>query len=121
MKRLHVLMMGAMLIGCTDNSEELSRKTKIAEVKGTVAYVETKEVYQRVLVIPDIEKEILETANYDESLRIARENDGSWFTIENQNQYKVGQSVRVRYDQNQIHTETNPPGLGADKIKIIQN
>ncbi|MFD1040440.1 hypothetical protein ACFQ3N_18860 [Virgibacillus byunsanensis] len=99
--------------------EEIDRTKKNDEHIGIVSLVRQDEGYKRmdVLVIPNNTEELTKGKNKDEILKIARENNGSWYSI-GEGEYKIGQTVKVFYDKNQNVLESNPPKKGAEIIRI---
>jgi len=98
-------------------TESSLSKDHFDEMTGVVGYIDKKD--KMILVIPNVRTEIVKGQSKREVMEIARENNGSWFWVDNL-KYSIGQAVLVRYGNSQKVLESNPPIQGGEVIKIVE-
>ncbi|PFA66788.1 hypothetical protein CN378_12875 [Bacillus sp. AFS015802] len=78
--------------------------------------------FNRVLVIQNVSKELIEEKEIGEIIKLAQKNDGIWFGVQKEKYEKlnIGVKVEVEYSKNGNTLTSDPPITGAKNIKVIE-
>ncbi|MCP3027761.1 DUF3221 domain-containing protein [Halobacillus sp. A5] len=98
--------------GTSENNKNLEEFTGVAAEKRV-----QNDSYQ-ILVIPEVDRESIEEMNEEELLELAREEDGVYYTVEEDrfNKVEKGTEVKVTYDAEAGEEDSSPPQREAESI-----
>ena len=99
-------------------------KTETENASEFIGYVADKvNGSHQILVIPEIEIErsIIENSSKDKLKKLAIENGGVYFKINEDSftQIKIRNKVNVIYDKEGLIEQSDPPQMEAEKVKIL--
>ncbi|WP_226675713.1 DUF3221 domain-containing protein [Rossellomorea aquimaris] len=80
------------------------------------------EEFNRVLVIQNVSKDLIEDKEIGEIIKIAQKHDGIWFSVSKgtYDELNIGEKVDVEYSKNGDILDSDPPKMGAKDIKVVK-